>query len=204
VLKVGLTGGIGCGKSTVSALFQTLDVPVIDADDIAHALVRPGEPALQEICEQFGNHLLNPDGSLNRDILRTIVFNNPIEKQKLEAILHPRVETEIKLTSDSLTSTYCIISVPLLFEAHLCHLVDRILVVDCPVELQIERVQQRNHLPEDSIRAMIASQASRDYRLSHADDIIDNTTKHGRLADQVKKLHNLYLSISAAKGTANP
>ncbi|MBM4207375.1 MAG: dephospho-CoA kinase [Gammaproteobacteria bacterium] len=202
MFKVGLTGGIGSGKSTVSALFQTLDVPVIDADEIAHALVKPGEPALQEICAQFGERLLNPDGSLNRDLLRTIVFNNPVEKQKLETILHPRVEAEIKVTSDSLTNPYCIISVPLLFEANLCHLVNRVLVVDCPVDLQRERVRQRSHLTEDSIRAIIASQTSRDYRLRHADDIIDNTVSHGELADRVKKLHNLYLSISTAKGTA--
>lgn len=204
MLKIGLTGGIGCGKSTVSALFQALDVPIIDADDIAHQLAKPGQPALQEIIDLFGDSLLNSDGTLNRPLLRTQVFNHPVDKQKLEAILHPRVETEIKRQMGSLTTPYCIVSVPLLFEAKMSHLVNRILVVDCPVELQIERVRRRNNLPEADIRAIIASQISRDYRLQHADDVIDNTLTHGKLADQVKKLHNLYLSISAATGTAKP
>jgi dephospho-CoA kinase len=204
VYTVGLTGGIGCGKSTVSDLFLALGIPVIDADDIAHQLVIPGQPALREIIDLFGNKLLYSDGTLNRPLLRKMVFTNPIDKQKLEAILHPRVRSEIQAQLNALIDTYCIISIPLLFETNMNNIVDRILVVDCPVDLQIERVKQRNHLSEASIRSIIASQVSRDYRLKHADDVIDNTETNGKLAEQVKKLHNQYMSISAATGKSSP
>jgi dephospho-CoA kinase len=198
--KVGLTGGIGCGKSTVSDLFLSLGVPIIDADDIAHQLVKPGQPALLEIIELFSNKLLNADGTLNRTLLREIVFSNPIEKQKLEAILHPQVLTEIQMQANALTNPYCIVSIPLLFEANMNQLVDRILVVDCTVEQQIERVKQRSNLSKARIRSIIASQASREFRLAHADDVIDNSGTNGMLAEQVKKLHNQYISASAATG----
>jgi dephospho-CoA kinase len=203
VYKVGLTGGIGCGKSTVSDLFLSLGVPIIDADDIAHQLVKPGQPALREIIELFSNKLLNTDGTLNRPLLREIVFGNSIAKQKLEAILHPRVLTEIQIQANALTNPYCIISIPLLFEANMNQLVDRILVVDCPVEQQIERVKQRGNLSEARIRSIIASQVSREFRLNHADDVIDNSGTNSRLAEQIKKLHNQYISVSAATGKSS-
>ncbi|CAG7856019.1 dephospho-CoA kinase [biofilm metagenome] len=203
MFKVGLTGGIGCGKSTVSDLFLSLGVPIIDADDIAHQLIKPGQPAVLEIIAAFSKKLLNADGTLNRPLLREIVFSNPIEKQKLETILHPRVLTEIQMQSDILTNPYGIISIPLLFEAKMNQLVDRILVVDCPVEQQIDRVKQRSNLSETSVRSIIASQVSREFRLTHADDVIDNSSINSKLAEQVKKLHNLYMSISAATGKSS-
>ncbi len=197
MLKVGLTGGIGCGKTTVSKLFTELNVPVIDADDIAHQLVEPGKPALLEISKAFGDKTLNPDSSLNRQHLRDVVFTDLKQKQKLEDILHPLVFNAMQEKINQLVSPYCIVSIPLLFETHRGQFVDRILVIDCPVEIQIERVKLRNNLTEARIRSIIDSQVSREYRLRHADDVIDNSQSGGGLAEHVKKLHNLYLAISA-------
>jgi dephospho-CoA kinase len=198
VLKVGLTGGIGCGKTTVSKLFTELNIPVIDADDIAHQLVAPGQPALLDIRQLFGNAVFNPDSSLNRQQLGELVFSNPKQKQTLESILHPLAFTTMQEKIEQLNNPYCIISIPLLFETKRNRFVDRILVVDCPIETQIERVKRRNNFTDARIRSMIASQVSREYRLKHADDVIDNSdTTDSKLAEHVKKLHNLYLSISA-------
>lgn len=198
MFKIGLTGGIGCGKTTVSKLFTELNIPVIDADDIAHQLVAPGQPALLEIGQLFGNAVFNPDGSLNRQQLGELVFSNPKQKQTLESILHPLVFTTMQEKIEQLNNPYCIISIPLLFETKRNRFVDRILVVDCPIETQIERIKRRNNFTDTRIRSMIASQVSREYRLKHADDVIDNSdTTDSKLAEHVKKLHNLYLSISA-------
>jgi dephospho-CoA kinase len=200
VFKVGLTGGIGCGKTTVSKLFAEFNVPVIDADDIAHHLVKPGQPALLSIRKVFGDKVFNPDDTLNRQQLRDIVFSNPQKKQQLEGILHPLVFNAMQNAIDHLDKPYCILSIPLLFETNKVHFVDRVLVVDCPVEHQIARVKHRDALADTRIQSIIDSQVSREFRLSHADDIINNTERGGRLAEQVKKLHNLYLSISASLG----
>lgn len=197
MLKVGLTGGIGCGKTTVSNLFLALSVPVIDADTIAHQLVAVGQPALAQIQELFGSGILNPDGSLHRKKLRELIFANAAHKQQLEALLHPLVQSAIQTELTQLDSPYCIISVPLLFETKMTPLVDRIVVVDCPVASQIERVQKRDALPLSNLQAIIASQVPRSYRLAHADDVIDNSLANGKLADDVKKLHNFYLLLSA-------
>jgi dephospho-CoA kinase len=197
VFKVGLTGGIGCGKTTVGELFTELNVPVIDADGIAHHLVEPGQPALVAIRKAFGDEILKPDGSLNRAELRERVFSNPKQKQNLESILHPLVFANIQEKIDQLDSPYCVISIPLLFETQKNQFVDRILVVDCPIEIQIARVKLRNNLVDARIRSIIDSQVSREFRLKHADDVIDNSDSSNGLAEHVKKLHNLYLAISA-------
>ncbi|WP_027159199.1 dephospho-CoA kinase [Methylobacter luteus] len=197
MLKIGLTGGIGCGKTTVARLFAELGSPVIDADQIAHDLVAKGQPALKQIDQQFDADILNPDGSLNRSRLREIVFSDPAQKQKLESILHPLVYQSIQAELEKLNAPYCIIAIPLLFETNMTHFVDRVLVVDCPVETQIARVRKRDQLSLERIRSIIDSQVSRDVRKSHADDLIDNSESDYRLAEQVKKLHNLYLSLSA-------
>lgn len=197
MLKIGLTGGIGCGKTTVARLFAELGAPVIDADQIAHQLVAQGQPALEQIAQQFGADILDPGGSLNRARLREIAFSDPAQKQKLEAILHPLVYQSIQAELERLSSPYCIIAIPLLFETNMAHFVDRVLVVDCPVEIQIARVRKRDQLTLERIQSIIDSQVSRDFRKSHADDLIDNSESDYRLAEQVKKLHNLYLSLSA-------
>jgi len=197
MLKVGLTGGIGCGKSTVAKIFADLNIPVLDADEIAHRLVEKGQPALVQIQQEFGKAILNPDGSLNRQHLREIVFSDLKQKQKLESILHPLVYKTIQAELEQLVSPYCIISIPLLFETNMTHLVDRILVIDCPVETQIERVKTRDNLTVERIQSIIDNQVSRAYRKANAEDLIDNSATDYRLAEQVKKLHNLYLSLSA-------
>ena len=198
MLEIGLTGGIGCGKSTVTALFKQLNVPVIDADDIAHQLVTVGQPALSLIQQQFGHHCLNADGSLNRNVLRELVFSHPEQKQILEAIIHPLVYQTIQVQIASFTTPYCIISIPLLFETNKADFVNRVLVIDCPIAIQIERVQKRDNLTVKRVQSIIDSQVSRAFRIAHADDVIDNTQTNTELAQQVEKLHNLYLSLSSS------
>ncbi len=199
MLKVGLTGGIGCGKSTVTRIFADLNVPVLDADEIAHRLVEKGQPALAQIQREFGPAIISPDGSLDRKALRDLVFSDPKQKQKLESILHPLIYKTLQTDLEQLTAPYCIISIPLLFETGMTHVVDRILVIDCPVETQVERVKVRDSLPIERIQSIIDSQVSRAFRKTKADDLIDNSDTDYRLAEQVKKLHNLYLSISACR-----
>jgi dephospho-CoA kinase len=196
VLKIGLTGGIGCGKSAVTTLFNQLNVPVIDADEIAHQLVAVGQPALILIQQTFGVHSLYADGSLNRDAIRELVFTHPEQKQKLEAIIHPLVYQAIEEQMALLNAPYCIISIPLLFETNNADFVNRVLVVDCPVETQIDRVQKRDNLTAERVQSIINTQVSREFRRASAHDIIDNTKTTVELAQQVENLHNLYLSLS--------
>lgn len=196
MLKVGLTGGIGCGKSTVAKIFTKLSIPVLDADEIAHRLVEPGQPALVQIRREFGADILNPDGSLNRKNLRERVFSDLGQKQKLESILHPLIFKTLQTELEQLSAPYCIVSIPLLFETGMAHLVDRILVIDCPVEMQIERVKARDKMTVERIQSIIDSQVPRATRKAKANDLIDNSGADYRLAEQVKKLHNLYLSLS--------
>jgi dephospho-CoA kinase len=198
MLKIGLTGGIGSGKSTVAHIFAGLGIPLIDADVIAHQLSQPGQLGLIQIAETFGNEILSFDGSLDRAQLREMVFSNPAKKQQLEAILHPLIYTQMRSEIARLSTSYCVIAIPLLVETGQTDFVDRVLVIDCAVELQIERVKKRSQLPEPQICAIIASQASRVERLAEADDIIDNSKSPAHLAEQVKNLHNLYLQLSSA------
>jgi len=199
MLKIGLTGRIGCGKSTVARIFEQLKTPVIDADEIAHQLVAIGQPALAQIQQDFGTRVFKPDGSLDRKKLSEIVFSDPKQKQKLESILHPLVYEAIQAALNQLNQlnkSYCIISIPLIFETNMTHLVDRILVVDCSVETQIKRVRKRDNMAIERIQSIIDSQVSRAFRKAHTNDLIDNSVTDDRLAEEVKKLHNLYLSLS--------
>jgi dephospho-CoA kinase len=196
MLKIGLTGGIGCGKSTVGHIFTQLGVKIIDADTISHQLVLPGNAAFLDIVEYFGQDVLLENGQLNRPFLKSLIFKNPDAKKQLETILHPKIFKEIEQQLDNITDRYCIISIPLLFETNAQKLVDRILVVDCDEQTQIARVQQRDHLAIHTIKAIIASQVNADYRRTCANDIIENSFNHDTLAQQVKKLHNFYLSLS--------
>lgn len=196
MLKVGLTGGIGCGKSTVARVFAQFNVPVIDADDIAHQVVAIGQPALNLIEQQFGTASLCADGSLNRNFIRDLVFNDLTQKQTLEAIIHPLVYQTIEQQLAELNTPYCLISIPLLFETNKVDFVDRVLVIDCPIDVQISRVIERDKLTVERVHSIIDSQVSREYRTAQADDMIDNTKTDTELAQQVEKLHNLYLSLS--------
>lgn len=196
MLKVGVTGGIGCGKSTVTQLFAQHNAPIIDADEIAHQVVALGQPVLAIIQQTFGANSLNADGSLNRVFMRDTIFSQPEKKIQLEAIIHPLVYQRIAQQVALLHAPYCLISIPLLFETQKTAVVDRVLVIDCPVAMQIQRVMARDKLTLARAQSIIASQVSRDFRLHHADDVIDNSQVTTALARQVEKLHNLYLSLS--------
>jgi len=199
VLKVGLTGGIGCGKSAVADLFRRLDVPVLDADEIARALVEPGQPALSEIAKTFGPQALD-GGHLNRAWLRDKVFASPPDKRRLEAILHPRVYAAMAAQVAELDAAYCILMVPLLLETGRRDFVDRLLVVDCPVETQIARVARRDGLDEAAVRRIIDSQIARAERLAAANDLIENDGDLGALEARVAELHLRYLEAGKSLG----
>lgn len=195
-LRVGLTGGIGSGKSTIARLFADKGIPVIDADVITRQLVEPGEAALKEISELLGKEFISEDGHLDRARLREVIFENEATRKRLEAILHPRVAKAIADEVSSVTSTYCIIVIPLLFEADQQHLVDRVLVIDAPEELQINRVLARDHVDAEKVRQIMASQLDRNSRLTRADDVIVNEGDESELKEQVSLLHEHYLQMA--------
>lgn len=199
MLKIGLTGGMGSGKSTVCRLFAELGVPIIDADLIARQLVEPGKPALLRIAESFGRQMLDEDGSLNRAKLRDAVFADANKKRRLDELMHPLVYAQIAEDVTVLQAVYCLIAVPLLFESKNPCAVDRVLLIDCPVETQIDRVIGRDKLPRQQVQAIIDSQMPRSERLARADDVIDNTAGPEQLAEQVKSLHNSYILLATAR-----
>jgi dephospho-CoA kinase len=194
-LRVGLTGGIASGKSTVADMFAELGVAVIDTDIIAREVVVPGQPALEEIRQAFGESMIEDDGTLDRNAMRRLVFRDPDARRRLEAILHPRIQQETKRQSDEACGAYQIIAIPLLVESSLKSFVDRILVVDCDENTQIRRLLARDAESEDQARRILAAQSSREERLAIADDVVHNV---GTLADterQVKALHQRYLGL---------
>ncbi|AKH20528.1 dephospho-CoA kinase [Sedimenticola thiotaurini] len=193
---VGVTGGIGCGKSAVTDCFITLGIPVIDADLVAREVVEPGQPALAEIVDQFGEQAQLPDGSLNRAWLRASIFSDPQAKTALEQILHPRIRAEMRRRLDALDTPYAIFSIPLLFETGQDKGVDRVLVVDCPPELQLSRVTRRDQTSEAQTRSIIDAQIDRKSRLARADDIIDNSGSLDDLRIRVEQLHRKYLILA--------
>ncbi len=194
-LKIGLTGGIGSGKSTACEIFSELGVPVIDADVIAHELVKPGMPAFNEIKIIFGTEIISSDGTLDRKIIRDKIFANEIDRKKLENILHPAVYEEISIQVKNINSKYCIISIPLLLETNASKTVDRILVIDVPRELQLERASNRDRTNKSDIDAIIDSQISRKDRLSAANDIVDNKGNINDLRKKICDLHEFYSNI---------
>jgi dephospho-CoA kinase len=196
MLRVGLTGGIGSGKSTVAQLFAARGVPVIDTDEIARDVVRPGEPAYTEVIQQFGQAVLEKNGALDRAKMRERVFNDPAERKRLEAILHPRIRAETVKRLAGIDAPYAVVVVPLLIETGFGKLIDRILVVDCEESLQLHRVMARNNMNEAEIRRILAAQVSRQERRARAHDIIDNNADPARLDEQVAKLHTQYLAFS--------
>jgi dephospho-CoA kinase len=196
-LRVGLTGGIGSGKSTVCKLFSELGVPVIDADAIVRHLVSTGQPALQAINVAFGQEVFTKDGSLNRSVLRELIFKNPAARKELEGILHPLVFEEIERDVKNISYPYCIICIPLLIETQAIVKVDRILVVDSPEDLQIQRASKRDDLSKEEIRKIMQAQTSRKDRLNASDDIIHNESDLSSLGEQIRKLHKKYLKASS-------
>ncbi len=199
MFSVGLTGGIASGKTTISSLFAKLGVSVVDTDIISRKLLEPGELAFDQVCAHFGASIVNIDGKIDRVRLREIVFNKPAEKSWLETMLHPLI---YQRSHDAIVTNagadYVLVVVPLLFETNFQSLVDRILVVDCPAEQQIERLVKRDQIDESLAQKMLLQQLSNAERLARAHDIIDNRSADVDLESQVAALHKRYLQLSAA------
>ena len=193
---VGLTGGIGSGKTTISDLFAELGVDVIDTDEISRALTAKAQPAVAQIAEQFGPDVVAADGSLNRDRMREIAFSELEARKKLQGILHPLIRAEVQRRLAGSAKLYALVVVPLLVESRGYDFADRVLVIDCSEEQQIERVMHRSRLSRDQVKAIMATQASRSERLAAADDVINNDGEIADLRSQVEKLHRQYLSLS--------
>lgn len=199
MLRVGLTGGIGCGKSVVAQHFAALNIPFIDADGIAHHLTVANSPVLDTIEAAFGKEVRIPDGELNRAWLRWRVFSDQRERKKLEAILHPLIFNALNAQLQALHDVpYVLLVIPLLLETQQYHdLVDRVLVVDCDVQQQRTRVHERSGLSHEEVDAIIAAQMSRPERLALADDVITNTADLANLQEQVQALHQTYLALAS-------
>jgi dephospho-CoA kinase len=199
-LVVAVTGGIASGKSAVTACFERLGVPVIDADLIARELVEPGEPALEEIVERFGAGMLEADGRLDRRQLRQRIFNDTEARKRLEAILHPRIRERMRTRALAATAPYVVLAIPLLTRSSDYPFIDRVLVVDVPESLQIARLTRRDGVDETGARAALAAQISRDERIALADDVLDNSGTFDALEVAVAQLHARYLARAAASG----
>jgi len=198
---VGLTGGIGSGKSAAAQAFEELGIVVIDTDAIAHALTAPGGAAIAPIRAAFGADYLTAEGALSRARMRELVFADAAKKRQLEAILHPMIRAQTNELAQAARSAYVILMVPLLIESRDYHKrCQRILVVDCPEELQLARVIARSGLAAEQVRAIMATQVSRETRLAAADDVIDNSLDLANLRRQVEALHARYLQLAAAGG----
>ncbi len=200
-MRVGLTGGIGSGKSTVKKYFDELGVPTIDADEISQRITQPGQPAFNEVVALFGKESLDESGALNRQRLRELIFSVAEMKKKLEAIIHPRVREEIEAFIDQVNYPYCVICIPLLLETGGQATVDRVLVVDAPQELQVQRVSRRDKTSEDQTRRIIHAQISRTERLRAAHDIIVNDGNISYLKIRVGNLHEKYIELSRQKNS---
>jgi dephospho-CoA kinase len=199
MLRIGLTGGIGSGKSTVADCFSRLGVTIIDSDVIARELVRPGGDALQRIAETFGSKVLRTDGSLDRAALRRRVFDDSEARRRLEAILHPRIRQQLQARAAEAAGPYVILVIPLLVEQGWTTEVDRVLVVDCSPETQLRRTMARDHVSAEEARAVLQNQASREQRLACADDVIDNEDEAQNLEAIVLQLDRRYRQISGAQ-----
>jgi dephospho-CoA kinase len=196
VFRVGLTGGIASGKSTVTRLFEALGVPVIDTDVLAREVVAPGEPLLGQIATRFGAGVLAADGRLDRAALRAIVFADPAARADLEQLTHPAIRARLETLSARLGGPYQLLVIPLLVETGGQTPVDRVLVVDCSEALQIRRLQARDGATLEQARQILAAQATREARLALANDVIVNEGDLGAVRDQVASLHANYLKLA--------
>ena len=196
VFRVGLTGGIASGKSTVAKFFAALGVPIIDTDQVAREVVEPGQPPLERLVERFGSAILTPDGHLDRPKLREIVFSDPKARADLEALTHPAIGSAVEAWSGAAGGPYQILMIPLLVEKNLTSQVDRVLVVDCDEELQIRRLQARDGSTVEQARAILNAQTSRTARLKAAHDVVQNDGDLSAVRDQVSALHARYLELA--------
>jgi dephospho-CoA kinase len=200
VFRVGLTGGIASGKSTVTKLFQARGVPIIDTDQLAREVVEPGQPPLEQLVARFGPSILTSDGRLDRPALRTIVFSDPKARTDLEALTHPAIGAALETRSQEAGGPYQILVIPLLVEKNLASRLDRVLVVDCDEALQIRRLQARDGSTLADAQAILNAQAARATRLKAAHDVIRNDGPLGALREQVGALHAQYLRLAGAAG----
>ena len=198
VYRVGLTGGIASGKSTVADMFAALGVPVIDTDEIARQVVLPGTGGLAAVVDAFGPDVLMPDGSLDRRRLRDMAFATTANRQRLEAILHPLIAVEMATQSARAGGPYQLLVVPLLIESGLDARVDRVLVVDCSETVQKARLMVRDGETATGVERLLAAQLDRATRLDAADDVLDNSGTRDELRERVRALHNSYLQFAAA------
>ncbi len=195
---IGLTGGIGSGKTAVSDRFAALGIDIVDADLASRAVVEPGQPALAAIAEHFGADVIAEDGSMDRARMRAIVFADPGQRRVLESITHPAINAYIRNALNEAASPYAILAHPLLIETQQYPICDRVLVVDVPVALQIERTMSRDNNERAQVEAIIEAQASREERLAKADDVIVNDRDLAHIEREVERLHALYLELAAA------
>jgi dephospho-CoA kinase len=198
-LRIGLTGGIASGKSAVAVEFVKLGIPVIDGDELAREVVQPGQPALQAIVARFGNDILDANGDLNRARMRQRIFENPAEKQALEAILHPAIRAAQQHRAADAGGRYQIHVMPLLVETNSKSRYDRVLVIDCNPATQLARLVDRDRISPQLAQQMLAAQASRTQRLEQADDVLDNNGAPADLPEKVAALHRQYLQLAAAR-----
>jgi dephospho-CoA kinase len=193
---IGLTGGIGSGKTTVSRLFSNLGVETFSADQINNELIRNGTFAFKAILEHFGNQILLDTKEINKTLLREKVFTSVHDRQWLEQLLHPLIRQDITNKIQSAVSPYVILEIPLLIENRMHTTVDRVLVVDCEISMQIERAAKRDGQPSSAIEKILKTQASREQRLSYSNDILNNKGSLDNLCLQVEELHKMYLKLT--------
>lgn len=198
-LVVGLTGGIASGKSIVANMFAKLGAGLVDTDIVAREVVAPGEPGLAAVTNAFGEALLLRSGELDRAALRRVVFADEAKRKQLEALLHPLIRARTRQRLAALTTPYALVAVPLLVETSFGELVDRVLVIDCPEALQLERLMRRDALPRTEALAMVRAQTDRATRLRAAHDIIDNGGTTEATQRQVEQLHRRYLDLVALR-----
>lgn len=199
-MVIGLTGGIGSGKSAATGIFEDLGIEVVDADVLSRVVVAPGTPALTAIGEHFGPEAINSDGTLNRGKLRERIFSDLTQKTWLEALLHPLIRSETQKRLAQAKSPYVILSSPLLLETNQAAMAQRILVIDAPESLQLSRTRVRDDVSAEEVNAIMRSQLSREERISKADDIIVNDQDLLQLENSVKELHEEYLRLARKRG----
>lgn len=204
---IGVTGGIGSGKSAVAHAFGDLGIGWVDADDVAREIVMPGEPALAAIEARYGASILQPDGTLDRRALRERIFDDPVERRWLESETHPRIRRRLLehlARLRAVDAPYCLLVSPLLIESGQRELIDRVLVVDVPESVQIERTLARDGVGRDQVEAILAAQSPRSERLAAADDVIDNSGNRDTLRHQVARLDRIYRQLASSSNRPLP
>ena len=194
--RVGLTGGIASGKTAVADIFASLGAGVVDTDRVARDVVAPGQPGLEAVRREFGEGMIRESGELDRRALREVVFADPVARRRLESLLHPLIRARTLEALEQLRTPYAVAVVPLLVETGFGELVDRVVVVDCPREIQLERLMNRDGIDLDRAESMLSAQAGRETRLAAADDVIDNGGSRESTRRQAQRLHALYRRLS--------